>query len=61
MNYPYGASDKDAFEKLRYDLFYIKNTSPLLDLQILLRTIRVVLSGKGGEMTRPPQYKMSLP
>ncbi len=45
--YPYGASVEDSKEKLQYDLFYIKNFSFLLDLQILLKTISVVLLGKG--------------
>jgi len=46
--YPYGASDKDALEKLRYDLYYIKNYSVMLDLIIILETIKVVLFGRGG-------------
>ena len=46
--YPYGASDEDALEKLRYDLFYIKNYSVFLDFRIILDTIRVVTSGFGG-------------
>lgn len=48
VRYPYGASDEDALEKLRYDLFYIKNYSLALDLKIILDTIRVVTSGFGG-------------
>ena len=47
VNYPYGASIDDAREKLEYDLFYIKNFSLLLDIQILLKTIRVVFLGHG--------------
>lgn len=46
--YPYGASDEDALEKLRYDLYYIKNYSIFLDFRIVIDTIRVVLSGFGG-------------
>jgi lipopolysaccharide/colanic/teichoic acid biosynthesis glycosyltransferase len=45
--YPYGASVKDAYEKLSYDLYYIKNYSFGLDIAILFKTIRVVLLGKG--------------
>jgi len=45
--YPYGASVEDAREKLSYDLYYIKNYSIGLDLKIVLKTIRVVLLGKG--------------
>jgi exopolysaccharide biosynthesis polyprenyl glycosylphosphotransferase len=45
--YPYGASVKDAREKLQYDLYYIKNYSVMLDVLILIRTLRVVLVGRG--------------
>ncbi|BAZ10910.1 hypothetical protein NIES4071_27340 [Calothrix sp. NIES-4071] len=45
--YPYGASVLDAREKLSYDLYYIKHYSLTLDLVIALKTIRVVLLGKG--------------
>jgi len=48
VNYPHGATVEDALEKLKYDLFYIKNLSPFLDFHILLRTVRVVLFGKGA-------------
>jgi lipopolysaccharide/colanic/teichoic acid biosynthesis glycosyltransferase len=44
--YPYGASFEDAQEKHQYDLYYIKNQSPLLDAIILLETARVVLFGR---------------
>jgi exopolysaccharide biosynthesis polyprenyl glycosylphosphotransferase len=45
--YPYGATEKDAFAKLEFDLYYVKNYSVFLDLTILLRTAEVVLLGKG--------------
>ncbi|MGI9403234.1 MAG: sugar transferase [Hyphomicrobium sp.] len=45
--YTYGASVDDAREKLQYDLYYIKNYSVMLDLVILIRTLRVVLVGSG--------------
>ncbi|MEO0479859.1 MAG: TIGR03013 family XrtA/PEP-CTERM system glycosyltransferase [Planctomycetota bacterium] len=48
VNYPYGASVEDAAEKLRYDLYYIKNMNPLFDLNIILRTVGVILFGKGA-------------
>jgi lipopolysaccharide/colanic/teichoic acid biosynthesis glycosyltransferase len=48
VNYRYGDSIEDARRKLEYDLFYIKNLSPILDMHILLRTIRVVLFGIGS-------------
>lgn len=48
VRYPYGASVEDAFEKLRYDLYYIKEVGPFLDTLIFLETIKVVLFGFGG-------------
>ena len=45
--YPYGASVTDSYEKLSYDLYYIKNYSLWLDLVIFFKTIAVVLGGKG--------------
>jgi len=45
--YKYGASEEDALEKLQYELYYIKNMSLLLDLRILLKTIRIILFGMG--------------
>jgi len=46
--YPYGSSIKDAFEKLQYDLYYVKNYSIFLDMLILLQTAEVILFGKGA-------------
>ena len=48
VNYPYGASVEDARIKLNYDLYYIYNQTTLLDLKILLATVRVVLLGVGA-------------
>jgi len=45
INYPYGASTEDALNKLKYDLYYIKHSSPGLDLQIILRTIGALMKG----------------
>jgi sugar transferase (PEP-CTERM system associated) len=50
LNYPYGASVEDANEKLKYDLFYIKNATIVLDLFILLQTVEVVLWGRAISM-----------
>jgi sugar transferase (PEP-CTERM system associated) len=44
----YAASVEDSLEKLQYDLYYIKNLSPLLDLVILLSTLQVVLFARGS-------------
>ena len=47
LNYPYGASVDDSMEKLKFDLYYVKHQSLLLDMLILVRTVEVVLFGKG--------------
>ena len=47
LKYPYGATVEDAQEKLKYDLYYIKHRSFLLDLYILVQTAEIVLFGKG--------------
>jgi sugar transferase (PEP-CTERM system associated) len=46
--YPYGASERDAVEKLQYDLYYVKNHSLLFDIMVLAQTVEVVLLGKGA-------------
>ncbi len=46
--YPYGADEYDTVQKLQYDLYYVKNYSLFLDLNIMLHTIEVVLWGKGA-------------
>jgi lipopolysaccharide/colanic/teichoic acid biosynthesis glycosyltransferase len=46
--HPYGASVEDAVEKLNYDLFYIKNSSTIMDLLIVMRTVKIVLFQKGA-------------
>jgi sugar transferase (PEP-CTERM system associated) len=48
VRHPYSASIEDAQEKLRYDLYYIKNMGLLFDFNIIVRTIAVILSGKGA-------------
>jgi len=48
IRYPYGASEADAFQKLQYDLYYVKNRSLYLDLVILLQTAEIVLWGHGA-------------
>jgi len=40
LNYKPSASLEEAREKLQYDIYYIKNRSLVLDLLILLRTVR---------------------
>jgi exopolysaccharide biosynthesis polyprenyl glycosylphosphotransferase len=48
VKYPYCSTEKDTLEKLKYDLYYIKNMSLVLDLVIIFRTIKTVLLGRGS-------------
>ncbi len=48
INYHYGASLEESKEKLRYDLYYIKNLSLSLDLYIVVQTVKTVLLGRGS-------------
>ena len=45
--YPYGASVEDAYRKLQYDLYYIKHHSITFDVKVLLKTVTIVIFGKG--------------
>jgi len=47
VNYPYGESEQDAIEKLKFDLYYIRRYSLKLDAMIALKTVHVVLFGGG--------------
>jgi exopolysaccharide biosynthesis polyprenyl glycosylphosphotransferase len=47
VQYRYARSRQDALVKLQYDLYYIKHRSFLLDIVILLKTVREVLLGRG--------------
>ncbi len=49
VNYPYGASLKDAENKLSYDLFYIRNFNLILDLLIAIKTIKLISNAAGSE------------
>lgn len=46
--YPYGASEEDSLRKLEYDLYYLKNLSPTMDLWIVFQTVKTVLFQKGA-------------
>ncbi len=48
LNYPYGSSIEDAYQKQLYDMYYVKNHSLFLDCLILLHTVEVILFGKGA-------------
>ena len=47
IKHPYDEHLEDVREKLRYDFYYIENVGLWLDLKIIIRTVRVMLSGKG--------------
>jgi len=47
LKYPYGSTEEDSLEKLKYVLYFIKHRSFMLDLLILIRTVEIVLFGKG--------------
>ncbi len=48
VRYQYGGSVEDAKEKLQFDLYYVKNHTLFLDFLVLLKTVNVVLTGKGA-------------
>jgi lipopolysaccharide/colanic/teichoic acid biosynthesis glycosyltransferase len=59
----YGATVENTWEKLQYDLYYIKNMSIFLDVLILLHTVQIVLFTRGsGEWTnrKAPQSTTSV-
>lgn len=47
--FAYADNEEDTREKLRYDLYYIKNQSLLLDLLVIIQTVEVVLFKKGSQ------------
>jgi exopolysaccharide biosynthesis polyprenyl glycosylphosphotransferase len=49
VRYNYGSTVDEQCEKLRHDLYYIKNISPSLDLLILFETVKIVLWGRGSK------------
>jgi lipopolysaccharide/colanic/teichoic acid biosynthesis glycosyltransferase len=48
VRFSYGASIEDARRKHQFDLYYVKNNSLLLDLQVLIETVSVVLFREGA-------------
>jgi len=49
VRYNYGSTLEEQYEKLRHDLYYIKNVSPTLDLLIVFETVKIVLWGRGSK------------
>ncbi len=48
LRYSYASSEEDTIRKLQYDLYYVKNHSLVLDINIMLQTLEVVIWGKGA-------------
>ncbi len=57
--YPYGASVEDARQKLQYELYYLKNYSPLFDLLILIDTLSVVIWGRKHRLATASQLSIT--
>jgi exopolysaccharide biosynthesis polyprenyl glycosylphosphotransferase len=47
VTFRYGFSQEDSMEKLQYDLFYVKNRNIWLDILVIIKTIKTVLTGAG--------------
>jgi len=47
VNYPYGKNLEDTYQKLMYDLYYIKNWSLWVEIKSVFKTIMVMVGGKG--------------
>jgi exopolysaccharide biosynthesis polyprenyl glycosylphosphotransferase len=55
IRYGYANNLAEETEKMRYDLYYIKNRSLWLDVRIMLETVATVLFGQGAtEVLRRP-------
>jgi len=49
INHKYGDTFEETITKLEYDLYYIKNLAPALDLYIMLQTFKVMLLSRGSQ------------
>ncbi|HIL54141.1 MAG TPA: exopolysaccharide biosynthesis polyprenyl glycosylphosphotransferase [Verrucomicrobia bacterium] len=47
VNYPYGANLEDTINKLKYDLYYVRYFSLVMDLTIIIKTGYTMLFGRG--------------
>jgi exopolysaccharide biosynthesis polyprenyl glycosylphosphotransferase len=61
VRYGYANSLEEETEKMCYDLYYIKYASLWMDVQILLRTVKVVILGQENKQTSPDQAQAPKP
>ena len=61
IHLPATSSEKESFEKLHYDLYYVKNMSLALDIGIILRTFRRVFKEDASFLADRPTAKYTLP
>ena len=47
VKYPYGENLEDSYNKLEFDLYYIKNRSITIDIRIIIKTINTIIFSKG--------------
>ncbi len=47
VKYGYASSIEQIFERMQFDLYYVRNFSLLFDVKVILHTVRIVFSGKG--------------
>ncbi len=61
VNFRFGTSVDDARIKLEYDLYYVKHASLILDLQVMGRTLAILLQMKGGDQANQNSNSRKLP
>ena len=47
-----GRNDISIIEKINYDLQYVDNFSLLMDIKVILKTIKIVFSKKGADLAK---------
>jgi exopolysaccharide production protein ExoY len=43
-----GRSDIDYYERAKLDIYYVQNWNLWMDISIILRTVKMILSGRGN-------------